>query len=1381
MKTRITYILLLLVLVIPIHAQIIRTVNVTSPGSLATLLGGEKTTVTDLTLTGTINAADFNTINQMTALKKMDMSSVNVDNGTFPHYLLNGKSYDRFILPNTLKVLGINAFWYCTINEGLTLPSGLQTIYQGAFAGLTTPFIDFSACQNLENMGYYSFAYTNIGNGKIDLSPCTKLTTFTSLTNRNEGVFCLFSAKVTLPPNMTNLGDCTFANFNGSVEFAEGLKIIGTNTFHGATITEKIVLPNTLEEIGNNAFTNSKLNGGIILPISLKRIREGAFIRTTTPFIDFSACRTLEDIYYFAFAYTNIGDNKIDLSNCSSLTKCTPQVSLNEGAFTWYAGDVILPLNMQAIPPYTFARFQGSVKLPSGLRTIGDYAFNQSNIQDIEFPIGVSSIGANAFSGCSRLSEITSRNTNVPQLGTNAFNGVNTNTCELVVPAQSLSSYKSATGWKDFLKINPIVTGNPDGYVKGKKGSIFVRINANQFSGRDLMGYDYDNNRELGLGQPNYKTYNTIEIGESVWTTQNIRFKAGWNTWLNLNQQVIDQELGEHTIPWNDFEEKFGSLISSMNKLEAYRYNYNVYNQRDGIELQGWDMPSILDFAQLLGMAPAVSDDPIKNIMTFLGVPQEEVPGKTGNEWYGYKNTSGFTMTPAGRRHELEYPNAQYPKLWYSYGRESAFKIKDYPLGMIVFSEIDDAPIRIQEHLRHMCQARYTRNKTDEELGYRLFVDLEKDQVLVKPLSQRCSENLRELAGGLTRGVAVRYMNKQEGIVTKSWSEIQQEAEQIRVRIKLLRSQGYNPRQIDLPATDPFRECTIDQPDEYEKGKEGSIFVRINAAAESGRDLMGYDYDNDRQLGERQPTYKTYKTIEIGEHVWTTENTRFKAAYNTWLNHSQQAVDQELGVHTIPLNDFEKKFGSFITHMTRLNAYRENFNVYDQRDGAEQQGWDIPTTLDFAQLMGIAPQISDDPVKNIMTFLGVPQSDVPAVTGDHWSGYKNTSGFTMTPLGRRHALEYPTAQYPKLWYNYGRESGFKLKDGIISMIVFSEADNAPIRVHEALTHMCQSRYTRNKTDEELGYRLFVDLEKDEVLVTGLDHKCSENLRELANGLPRGVAVRYMKKDEGIVMKSWSEIQEEAEQIRTRIMFLQANGTQIPLPATDPFRQCTVEIPVTGVALNKTSLNLEAGKSETLIATVIPENATNKNVTWSSSDESVANVDPSGKVTAVSKGTATITITTQDGNKTAQCKMIVNKQDGGNPGGEEPEPEPEDGEYTIEFVYDLSGNRIERKLIIMEARTAEKAIQKEIFTDKVADHSIKIYPNPTEGQLSIEISGTPDSNSGNLSIYNMRGQLVTKRSISQFRTDLDISSQPSGTYIFHININGEISTWKIIKK
>ena len=85
---------------------------------------------------------------------------------------------------------------------------------------------------------------------------------------------------------------------------------------------------------------------------------------------------------------------------------------------------------------------------------------------------------------------------------------------------------------------------------------------------------------------------------------------------------------------------------------------------------------------------------------------------------------------------------------------------------------------------------------------------------------------------------------------------------------------------------------------------------------------------------------------------------------------------------------------------------------------------------------------------------------------------------------------------------------------------------------------------------------------------------------------------------------------------------------------------SLEITPTSVALNKTTLTLDTGKTSNLKATVYPSNAANKKCTWSSSNTRVATVDGNGKVTAKQVGTATITVKTSNG-KTATCKVIVN--------------------------------------------------------------------------------------------------------------------------------------------
>ena len=83
-----------------------------------------------------------------------------------------------------------------------------------------------------------------------------------------------------------------------------------------------------------------------------------------------------------------------------------------------------------------------------------------------------------------------------------------------------------------------------------------------------------------------------------------------------------------------------------------------------------------------------------------------------------------------------------------------------------------------------------------------------------------------------------------------------------------------------------------------------------------------------------------------------------------------------------------------------------------------------------------------------------------------------------------------------------------------------------------------------------------------------------------------------------------------------------------------------KIPVNKVSLNKNTLTIYKGESENLIVTIEPTNATNKDVTWTSSNETIASVDQQGKVVAKEKGKSIITVTTIDGNFSANCEIEV---------------------------------------------------------------------------------------------------------------------------------------------
>ena len=113
--------------------------------------------------------------------------------------------------------------------------------------------------------------------------------------------------------------------------------------------------------------------------------------------------------------------------------------------------------------------------------------------------------------------------------------------------------------------------------------------------------------------------------------------------------------------------------------------------------------------------------------------------------------------------------------------------------------------------------------------------------------------------------------------------------------------------------------------------------------------------------------------------------------------------------------------------------------------------------------------------------------------------------------------------------------------------------------------------------------------------------------------------------------------------------------------TETVNTGTTAVAVTGIKLNKGDLSLKVDESKKLAATVMPANATNKQVTWASDKPTVATVSPDGTVTAKKEGTAQITVKTVNGGKTARCKITVTAKD----------PTPT-AEFTVEMTHGEHG-------------------------------------------------------------------------------------------------------------
>lgn len=196
--------------------------------------------------------------------------------------------------------------------------------------------------------------------------------------------------------------------------------------------------------------------------------------------------------------------------------------------------------------------------------------------------------------------------------------------------------------------------------------------------------------------------------------------------------------------------------------------------------------------------------------------------------------------------------------------------------------------------------------------------------------------------------------------------------------------------------------------------------------------------------------------------------------------------------------------------------------------------------------------------------------------------------------------------------------------------------------------------------------------------------------------------------------------------------------------TATFDITVTPIAVTSVSLSSNSETVKVGKTVTLTATVYPTNATNKNVTWSSSNTGIATVS-GGVVTGVAAGTATITVTTVDGSKTATCTVVVQEASAG-------------GEETFSITYtDLpstyqtgstvytadSGikfqayncanysSKMQFKASSGYLQTTEELELQSITINDRESNSLTVYGSNTAGSFSTEISGTND-------VYDLTG-------------------------------------------
>jgi len=375
-----------------------------------TAAGGDLTTVTDLTVTGTIDARDYVTMRDaMTQLAVLDLSGVTI--AAYTGTATNGS--------RTYPANEIPQYAFCTTSsvgktslKSIVMPASINSI--GDFA--------FGSCSG-------------------------------------------FTCSLTIPSSITSIGLAAFmgcSGFTGSLIIPSSVTSIAQSAFDACTgFTGALTIPSSVISIGNNAFTS--YNGLITVDmanLNYSSIDGVLFNKDKTILMQCPTSKT--GSYTIPSSVTSIGVYAFFRckSFTGSLTIPSSVTSIGYAAFyacSGFTGSLVLPSSVTSIGAIAFdgcRSFTGSLTIPSSVTSIGEAAFYDCSgfTGSLTIPSSITSIGYEAFQGCSNLSSIKAyySTPGLITLGTTVFSGISTSACLLNVPVGTKGLYEAADQWKNF-------------------------------------------------------------------------------------------------------------------------------------------------------------------------------------------------------------------------------------------------------------------------------------------------------------------------------------------------------------------------------------------------------------------------------------------------------------------------------------------------------------------------------------------------------------------------------------------------------------------------------------------------------------------------------------------------------------------------------------------------------------------------------------------------------------------------------------------------------------------------------------------------------------------------------------------------------------------
>ncbi len=385
-------------------------VNLTEAGTLQKAIEDAKKNpakIRNLKVTGPITSKDFyfmrdkmdilEAVNLKEA-KVVKIGSAEVDD-VIPSSAFSGKkTLTHFEFPERVSSIGGDAFSGTSLSGALVIPNDVTVIGTNAFRN--TLINSLSLSHKLTRIWDYAFENCTSLTGTLSLPE--------TLTHIGEYAFCdcNFTSELHLPNNLEFIGKGAFSyagSFAGDLRIPDKIKEVPYRAFYGCDFTGQLNL-NNATELGESCFSECHFSGELTIPEGTIEIPE-------------------EFMYLIA-----------------------KQSELRS---------IVIPKSLKKIGDRAFCGHSrlGKISISEGLLTIGNYAFYNCNLTSLELPASIQSIQKKAFNGCNNISKITCHAIEPPAVMQGAFDGVAKDNFTVEVPAQSVTRYKTESGWSDFRRI----------------------------------------------------------------------------------------------------------------------------------------------------------------------------------------------------------------------------------------------------------------------------------------------------------------------------------------------------------------------------------------------------------------------------------------------------------------------------------------------------------------------------------------------------------------------------------------------------------------------------------------------------------------------------------------------------------------------------------------------------------------------------------------------------------------------------------------------------------------------------------------------------------------------------------------------------------------